>query len=185
MGSPAISSQTLTMVPRDAARGRRATDRAAVRVVAADSDRGVKKCPSPRQQPSVWAATQQRLSGVPLASPEGLETKATQPSPSPRPHKRTPHRTASPDRRRGGRALRSNVGPMKRWATEGSFDSDADMAYIRVVEREEGASKKQVVLKDDELPCVVVVDLDADGRIRGFELFDAAASLPLRLLDRL
>ena len=76
---------------------------------------------------------------------------------------------------------------MKRWVTEGSFDSDADMAYIRVVEREAGASKKQAVLKDDELPCVVVVDLDADGRILGFEpLFcHAAASLPLRLLDRL
>ena len=74
---------------------------------------------------------------------------------------------------------------MVRWSTEGSFDPDADMAYVRVVESEAGASKKQVVLTDDELPCAIVVDLDADGRIRGFELFDAAASLPLRLLDRL
>jgi uncharacterized protein YuzE len=74
---------------------------------------------------------------------------------------------------------------MARWLTEGSFDAEAGMAYLRVIEKEPGASKRQVVLSDDELPGMLVVDLDADGRIIGFEFLDAAASLPLRLLDRL
>ena len=59
------------------------------------------------------------------------------------------------------------------------------MAYVRLVEIEPGASKQQVVLRDDQLPGTLVVDLDADGRILGFEFLEAEASLPLRLLDRL
>jgi uncharacterized protein YuzE len=56
------------------------------------------------------------------------------------------------------------------------------MAYVRVVETEAGASKKQVVVHDDDLPSAIVIDLDRDGRVLGFELFDASRSLPLRLL---
>jgi uncharacterized protein YuzE len=56
------------------------------------------------------------------------------------------------------------------------------MAYVRVVPGEAGASKKQVVLDDEDLPCQVIVDLDRNGRILGFELFDGAQSLPLDLL---
>jgi uncharacterized protein YuzE len=74
---------------------------------------------------------------------------------------------------------------MKRWQTEASFDADVDMGYVHVVERRVGQSKQQVVLRDDELPCAIVVDLDVDGRILGFELFDASRALPQRLLDQL
>jgi uncharacterized protein YuzE len=74
---------------------------------------------------------------------------------------------------------------MQSWTMEGTFDAEVDMAYLRVGERQEGASKKQVVLSSDEFPGVVVADLDADGRILGFEIFDAGSRLPLELLDRL
>jgi uncharacterized protein YuzE len=57
------------------------------------------------------------------------------------------------------------------------------MAYVHVVEGRVAESKKQVVVDDDDLPSTVVVDLDRDGRILGFELFDGSKSLPIRLLD--
>jgi uncharacterized protein YuzE len=66
-----------------------------------------------------------------------------------------------------------------------TYDPEANMAYVHVVEAEAGASKRQVVVHDDALPSTIVVDLDADGRILGFELFDGSRCLPLRLLDAL
>jgi uncharacterized protein YuzE len=72
---------------------------------------------------------------------------------------------------------------MQRRPTEVTYDREANMAYVRVVESEPGSSVKQVVVHDDELPSVVVIDIDRDGRIRGFELFDASQSLPVKLLD--
>ena len=57
------------------------------------------------------------------------------------------------------------------------------MAYVYVVETGAGASKKQVVVHNDELPCDIVIDLDQDGRILGFELFDGSRCLPQVLLD--
>ncbi len=76
---------------------------------------------------------------------------------------------------------------VNRQATEITYDAEANMAYVYVAARGEPGttSGKQVVLTDEELPCAIVVDLDQDGRIVGFELFDAAQSLPLRLLDKL
>lgn len=59
------------------------------------------------------------------------------------------------------------------------------MASLKVLPIFEGESKRQVVVRSQDLPCEIVVDLDADGRLLGFELFDAADSLPHRLLDRL
>jgi uncharacterized protein YuzE len=57
------------------------------------------------------------------------------------------------------------------------------MAYVRVVEPEPGSSVKQVVVSDVDLPGQVVIDIDRDGRIRGFELFDGSGCLPFKLLD--
>jgi len=59
------------------------------------------------------------------------------------------------------------------------------MAYVRVVEPEAGSSVKQVVDDDVDLPGQVVIDIDRDGRIRGFELFEASRSLPVKLLAEL
>ena len=58
------------------------------------------------------------------------------------------------------------------------------MAYVYVVDSEAGASKKQVVVHDPDLPCEIVIDLDQDNRILGFELFDGSQSLPLKLLSK-
>jgi uncharacterized protein YuzE len=68
------------------------------------------------------------------------------------------------------------------WVT---YDPDADMAYVRMVEPEPGSSVKQVVVRDVDLPGQIVIDIDRDGRVRGFELFDASRSLPVELLDEL
>jgi uncharacterized protein YuzE len=64
-----------------------------------------------------------------------------------------------------------------------TYDAEADMARVRVSEIVAGESKRQVVIRDPLLPSVIVVDLDRDGRILGFELFDGSKSLPLKLLD--
>jgi uncharacterized protein YuzE len=42
-----------------------------------------------------------------------------------------------------------------------------------------------VVVHDEGLPSDAVVDIDRDGRIRGFELFEGSKSPPLNLLDEL
>jgi uncharacterized protein YuzE len=72
---------------------------------------------------------------------------------------------------------------MRHHPTEVTYDADANMAYVRVVPPEPGSSVKQVLLTDDDLPAEIVVDIDRDGRIRGFEIFDATSSLPMKLLD--
>ena len=42
------------------------------------------------------------------------------------------------------------------------------MAYVRVVDPEAGSSVKRVVVSNLDLPGQVVIDIDHDGRIRGF-----------------
>jgi uncharacterized protein YuzE len=44
---------------------------------------------------------------------------------------------------------------------------------------------KRVVVDDDALPGPIVVDLDASGRVLGFELVKGSRSLPLKLLHEL
>jgi uncharacterized protein YuzE len=72
---------------------------------------------------------------------------------------------------------------MLRHRTWVTYDPEADMAYVRVVEPEAGSSVRQIVVDDVGLPGQVVIDIDRDGRIRGFELFDGSRSLPVKLLD--
>jgi uncharacterized protein YuzE len=72
-----------------------------------------------------------------------------------------------------------------KWSTsEVTYDPEVDMAYVRVVEVEAGASKKRVVVHHDDLPRESIIDLDRNGRILGFELFNGSQSLPLDLLHQ-
>jgi len=71
---------------------------------------------------------------------------------------------------------------VKRSTSEVTYDPEVDMAYVRVVKAEAGASKKQVVIHRDDLPCEIIIDLDRNDRILGFELFNGSQSLPLDLL---
>jgi uncharacterized protein YuzE len=72
---------------------------------------------------------------------------------------------------------------MHRYRSWVIYDPKVDMAYVKVVEPEVRSSVKQVVVDDVDLPGQVVIDIDRDGRIRGFELFDGSRSLPVKLLD--
>jgi uncharacterized protein YuzE len=74
---------------------------------------------------------------------------------------------------------------MKRTSAEVTYDRDADMAYVALVEREAGAIANQVYVEDDDLPSTVIINLGGDGRIRGFELSVGSRILPLKLLDAL
>jgi uncharacterized protein YuzE len=65
---------------------------------------------------------------------------------------------------------------------EFNYDRESDAAYLRLVKR--GTSGlRQVVLDDPELFRPIVVDLDAEGHVIGFEFLEASAILPARLLD--
>ena len=83
----------------------------------------------------------------------------------------------------GGRAASSVPG------MEISYDSDGDVAYVRLMPRAPGQSKKQIVVEDDDRdhPIVmrgpIVIDLDADGHIIGFEILGASELLSPKILD--
>jgi len=62
-----------------------------------------------------------------------------------------------------------------------SYDPEADAASLHLVEGSRSA--KQVVVDDDELWKPIVIDLDGEGHVIGFEFLDAAESLPASLLD--
>jgi uncharacterized protein YuzE len=66
-----------------------------------------------------------------------------------------------------------------------TYDSEADSAYVNLVEDiEHGNAIKQVVCRDDAFPQPIVIDLDAEGHVLGLAFRDASAMLPARLLDR-
>jgi uncharacterized protein YuzE len=62
-----------------------------------------------------------------------------------------------------------------------SYDPEADAAYVKLVEG--GRSSKQVVVDDPELWKPIVIDLDLEGHVIGFEFLTASESLPAQLLD--
>ena len=65
-------------------------------------------------------------------------------------------------------------------------DSRGYSAYVYVTEIGDGEAVKQVICEDDRLPGgEVIIDLDRDGRILGFELLAASRVLPTKLLDEL
>jgi uncharacterized protein YuzE len=62
-----------------------------------------------------------------------------------------------------------------------SYDPEADAASIHLVEGYNAV--KQVVVRDEQLWQPVVIDLDSEGHVIGFEFLDASETLPARLLD--
>lgn len=65
-----------------------------------------------------------------------------------------------------------------------SLDDDSNMAYVRL--GQEGArSVKQISIATDEAGGEIVIDVDADGRLIGIEIFDARSLLPDKILSAL
>jgi uncharacterized protein YuzE len=64
-----------------------------------------------------------------------------------------------------------------------THDPEADMAYVRVVEPRRRRPSSRSSVDDVDLPGQVVIDIERDGRIRGFELFEGSRSLPVKLFD--
>jgi uncharacterized protein YuzE len=61
---------------------------------------------------------------------------------------------------------------------EGTYDSEVDAAYLRLVpELMPGASKWQVRVRDDHIRGDVVLDLDENGQLLGIEVLDASQVL--------
>jgi uncharacterized protein YuzE len=61
-----------------------------------------------------------------------------------------------------------------------SYDPEADAASVKLIE---GArSAKQVVVDDEALWKPIVIDLDGEGHVVGFEFLDASEMLPPSLL---
>lgn len=81
-----------------------------------------------------------------------------------------------------GRATRFVLRPPSLRLMKISYDPEVDAAYVRLVE---GRSAKQVVCADDDLWRPIVIDLDGEGHVVGFEFLDASEMLPKRLLDEL
>ena len=63
-----------------------------------------------------------------------------------------------------------------------SYSPDVDAAYVRVTENRTGGSK-QVVVDDEQLWKPIIIDLDSEGHVVGFEFLDASELLPAHLLD--
>lgn len=61
-----------------------------------------------------------------------------------------------------------------------SYDPEADAASVRLIE---GKAVKQVVVDDDDLWKPIVIDLDGEGHVLGFEFLTASEMLPAKLLD--
>ena len=65
-----------------------------------------------------------------------------------------------------------------------SFDPEANMAYIKFVDRPgTGEAIRQVAVSEPGGPRIVL-DLDREGTLIGIEVFDARESLPAELLDQ-
>ncbi len=62
-----------------------------------------------------------------------------------------------------------------------SYDSESDAAYVRLIE--ESRSAKQIVVEDDQLWNPIVIDLDSEGHVIGFEVLSASEMLPPHVLD--
>jgi uncharacterized protein YuzE len=65
-----------------------------------------------------------------------------------------------------------------------SLDDESNMAYLRLADGRRH-SVKQVAVETDEAGGEVVLDLDADGRLIGVEIFDARSLLPDKILKAL
>ena len=65
-----------------------------------------------------------------------------------------------------------------------SLDDESDMAYLRLADRGKH-SVKQIVVGTDEAGGELVLDMDADGRLIGIEIFDARSLLPDKILSAL
>lgn len=63
-----------------------------------------------------------------------------------------------------------------------TYDPVADMAYIYLADIAPGGVRTSVVIEDQELRGDLVIDLDADGRILGVEVFRPREQLPAPLL---
>jgi uncharacterized protein YuzE len=65
-----------------------------------------------------------------------------------------------------------------------TLDGEGDSAYVYLAERiNAGEAVEQVVLDDDRVDGMVVLDLDANGRILGMEVVGASGLLPASLLQ--
>lgn len=75
---------------------------------------------------------------------------------------------------------------VKRIDTFIEYDVEADAAYVYVTKIGAGEAVEQVVLEDDQLPGgELIIDLDNQGRLLGFELLSASTALPSKLLEEL
>jgi uncharacterized protein YuzE len=64
-----------------------------------------------------------------------------------------------------------------------TYDPSADMGYVRLVEpTTPGSVHRSVVIEHDALQGDVVIDLDGEGRIIGFEIFQGRKQLPREVL---
>ena len=62
-----------------------------------------------------------------------------------------------------------------------SYDPEVDAASLRLVEGHHSA--KSIVVENDDLWQPIVIDIDLEGHVVGFEFLNASASLPAKLLD--
>jgi len=68
----------------------------------------------------------------------------------------------------------------------GTYDAEVDAAYLYVVaDIADGAAVAQVVVEDDRVDGTIIVDLDSDGRILGFEILGARSLLAPSVLEAL
>lgn len=59
-----------------------------------------------------------------------------------------------------------------------SYDGEADMAYLYITEDvADGEAAASVQVDEEELRGDLVLDLDADGRVLGIEIFNPRAQL--------
>jgi uncharacterized protein YuzE len=64
-----------------------------------------------------------------------------------------------------------------------SYDPESDAAYVRLVDGHNAV--KQVLIEDEALWKPIVIDLDGEGHVIGFEFLDASELLPSELLNEL
>jgi len=63
-----------------------------------------------------------------------------------------------------------------------TYDSEADAAYIYLREIEGGGAKHTCPIQCEHASGMIVLDLDADGRLIGIEVVGAQSGLPSELL---
>ena len=69
---------------------------------------------------------------------------------------------------------------------DGTYDPEVDAAYLRLIPTvEAGSSKRQVIVRTDDLAGELVFDVDEDDRIIGIEVFSATAILRPETIARL